>query len=258
MICPKCGIEINDDIEFCPYCGANLNHVEKEEHKYCNICGFELNDGDNFCPVCGNPVKKDQVKSSFEDEKPSELELDKETNNSKQDDLYLKAFVGEKKYYYYKEKFNDINKNPVSWNWCAFLFGPFWFFYRKNFIPAIVFILCTLSFGVLNYYLNIHALETATSSLAFCAWIASGLFGNCLYKMQYQKTLKESEKLSESERINYLRDHGDTNVGFVFLLIGIYITYLIVTTIVRANDYVDDYPFGEETTRIMSMFFKGK
>ena len=226
MICPKCGNEVNNDIEFCPYCGANLIHEEKEEHKYCNICGFELNESDNFCPVCGSPVEKAKDVTTIEVENN---ELDKSINDtSKQDDQDLLAFIGQKKYSYYKEKFDEINKNPASWNWCAFLFGPFWFVYRKYFLPGIIYVLCIMSFAIMNHYLDIPQLGYATSLIGVIAWISFGLFGNYLYKQRYEKIHEQSLKLTGKERTEFLKKSGGTNVGYVFLLIGMYYTLAIL------------------------------
>ena len=33
MICPKCGREVENDADFCVYCGASLTQLKTEEEK---------------------------------------------------------------------------------------------------------------------------------------------------------------------------------------------------------------------------------
>lgn len=54
--CENCNKEFNDDLNFCPICGANLS-TNEEKIKFCPICGKELEEDANFCPACGNPTK---------------------------------------------------------------------------------------------------------------------------------------------------------------------------------------------------------
>lgn len=249
MLCPKCGNAVNSDSEFCKYCGAKIGEKsETSETKYCAVCGFKLEKDDTFCPNCGTSAEE-------KSEKPILDYFQKEENNEK--DEKLLAFVGYAKYSYYQKRFKDLEKNPVSWNWCSFLFGPFWFFYRKNFIPAIIYLLCVLSFAIMNHYLNIEAIEKVTSSISLATWVASGLFGNYLYKQKYIQTLNESAKYSESEQIKYLNNHGGTCTGYIFLLIGIYVSYVIITNIIWHKSNVEDFPFVE-ATKILSELFRGR
>ena len=56
-----------------------------------------------------------------------------------------KAYIGRNEGCYL-EKFRAIRTNStlISWNWCAFLFPPFWFLYRKMYQWAAVFGLAPL------------------------------------------------------------------------------------------------------------------
>lgn len=47
--CPNCGEETQQDMNFCPYCGSELELV-------CDNCGMELEEDWNFCPNCKNEV----------------------------------------------------------------------------------------------------------------------------------------------------------------------------------------------------------
>ena len=48
--CISCGMTVEEDDEFCPFCGAKVSMGKK---KICSQCGKQLNDDDDFCPYCG-------------------------------------------------------------------------------------------------------------------------------------------------------------------------------------------------------------
>ena len=51
MFCAKCGIELSDDTNICPECGAVL-----KETRYCPYCGKEIDKDCIVCPQCGKQV----------------------------------------------------------------------------------------------------------------------------------------------------------------------------------------------------------
>ena len=58
--CLKCGLELNDGIEFCPKCGAKVEGVkedkmptEQSSSKFCLYCGGQIDASAKFCPKCG-------------------------------------------------------------------------------------------------------------------------------------------------------------------------------------------------------------
>ena len=57
--CPKCGKSLDDDSEFCVFCGTKYAELGKRK---CQKCGMILDDDDEFCPSCGTkyvePKKK--------------------------------------------------------------------------------------------------------------------------------------------------------------------------------------------------------
>ena len=63
--CENCNKEFNDDLNFCPICGAKLS-TNEEKIKFCPICGKELDEDANFCPACGNPTTKPDNESYFD------------------------------------------------------------------------------------------------------------------------------------------------------------------------------------------------
>jgi len=69
-ICPECGSEIPEDLEFCYSCGRKRdntirldqsgNFIQPEENK-CASCGTEMLSDDLFCPNCGERRSKMQL-----------------------------------------------------------------------------------------------------------------------------------------------------------------------------------------------------
>ncbi len=53
--CIKCNFEMEEDMKFCPRCGASVMEASKENapKKICRICGKELKGTEEFCPYCG-------------------------------------------------------------------------------------------------------------------------------------------------------------------------------------------------------------
>lgn len=67
-ICPKCGNEVNDEIQFCGKCGHDFN-----AKNVCVKCGAELSESERFCQKCGaeqkvetNEKVQDYLKKGFD------------------------------------------------------------------------------------------------------------------------------------------------------------------------------------------------
>lgn len=63
--CTNCGVEVDDDIKFCPNCGNYIvkNDITDEcedNLSTCTKCGAELKEDNSFCPVCGNKVESNE------------------------------------------------------------------------------------------------------------------------------------------------------------------------------------------------------
>jgi hypothetical protein len=120
----------------------------------------------------------------------------------------MRFFIGKNQDYYMDrfQKMDSVNSKN-SWNWCGFLFGPYWMAYRKMYKPALIFTaLCAV--------------------LPFIPWtVISGIRGNHIYKDHVNNCLQEAKKKAPLERERYLVQNGGTNIGaaigFYFALIAI-------------------------------------
>ena len=256
MICPKCNKEISNEDSFCPYCGATIPENQKQEKKYCNVCGFQLNSDDSFCPNCGSPAPKSSSGSSFNSSLNEELSLgDNNERKEKFDDLQV--FVGNNKFAYYKNAFRSIeNKQILTWNWCSFLFGPFWTIYRKVFLPTVLYIIGYLILTVVSHVVDVEHLGDIFTIIRIASWFLFGLFGNFFYYKKYQKVLRECGTRTGNERSTYLYYHGNTNVGFIFLLFGILFIFGIIEGIIWPTSITFDYG-GSEMMRLFISRIRG-
>lgn len=58
MKCVKCNADIEQDAQFCPYCGNAVEHTNQ-----CIKCGKTLDGDSDFCPYCGAKQNEDNAES---------------------------------------------------------------------------------------------------------------------------------------------------------------------------------------------------
>lgn len=68
MKCAKCNADIEQDAQFCPYCGNAVNYGRQ-----CVKCGEPLDDDSDFCPYCGTK-QSNTITESVEIEVPSQIQ----------------------------------------------------------------------------------------------------------------------------------------------------------------------------------------
>jgi len=182
--CPVCGAYLfdNDDLVFCPECGAPhhrdcyevLGHCAyKDKHgtpegykppqaeeekttatdephfantdKKCRFCGEPLAENENVCHRCSRPQQAAQppfgAPFGFDPlggVAPDELIGDVSAKD-------VKSFVVVNTQRYIPRFYAMNNKKKKSWNWAAFFVPHVWFFYRKMYLPGILFCLLTIT-----------------------------------------------------------------------------------------------------------------
>lgn len=52
-ICPKCKVQLPNEVVFCPRCGTKTVYVSPPLGRVCPNCGLSLPEGTMFCPRCG-------------------------------------------------------------------------------------------------------------------------------------------------------------------------------------------------------------
>lgn len=178
-VCPVCGqvFSENDDVVYCPDCGAphhracwqqngGCAHAAAHESGFvwrsvsdsgnahndadadpeqdtirCPRCGEELSADTLVCPECGQRLGEVPGGGRFDfnadffmrgvDGEPDE-DLDGMT--VREAAMFTQYRAGA-----YVRKFRKLQNKKVGWNWAAFLFSPFWFFYRKHYKAGALF-----------------------------------------------------------------------------------------------------------------------
>lgn len=133
------------------------------------------------------------------------------------------AFIG-KNSEYYLSKWKDQSESFFKgWNWAAAFFCVEWFAYRKmygrsvsmlpgfwigivpRFVPVAVFL-------YLGFSQFLSSWLAVTISILIARFIGGGIFGNIYHRDTALKMLNETLKMSEPERLEYLKSKGGTNV----------------------------------------------
>ena len=121
---------------------------------YCSACGRPIGEGGGFCQYCGAKVNACAVPDPF-----GRADVVTEAE--------FAAFIGRNSGAYLSRfrRFSVLGQDNFTptWNWAAFCFGPFWMFYRKMYMWAVVAllvhfipwvnILFWIGWGIVGYYL---------------------------------------------------------------------------------------------------------
>ena len=185
-----------------------------EDSLICSKCGTSNSEGSLFCSNCGATLTKEEV---------STKNNHNEYSSSDFSDDELSLFL-EKNQGYYMEKFKTMNKtaDKKSWNWCAFLFGGYWIFYRKMYVEGIIYIIS----------------NTILACIPFIGWIlniaiyvCAGLFGNSFYYEHIKKKFVEISCADSSMRTVLIQKNGGTNIILPIILLAVPIVIVLILTI---------------------------
>ncbi len=231
---------------------------------YCRYCGHLLKEEDRFCSKCGKSID-----ITIEKEQAGNVQLRKEaepriknlehTDSTLEGDLE-ESFVG-KNYDYYIGKWDKIEKkkNKTSWNWAAFFLGPFWFGYRKMYIPILFFAGAYLIIDLFLYLSHYEYTEDLYSpidrAMGLPISIILGLLGNYLYLNHTNKVVDKANllPLNVEQKKLWLKKKGGTSWLGVLLTICIFLGYGILSaflfpTNIDQISYVKDGSFYDYPT----------
>lgn len=132
MKCITCGVELNEEQNFCPICGTKIE-IESAE-RTCPSCGEALKVDARFCPRCGKQLGGDSMDGkTVTIQTKADFKLERLESIDWTDSAILKTYVKKRENYYSRE-FKKIQSGEKSkFNWAAFLIGPILCIYRKNF-----------------------------------------------------------------------------------------------------------------------------
>ena len=145
-------------------------------------------------------------------------------------EIHIKTFFGKNSDYYF-DKWNEYkNGRIISFRPFAFLFGLFWFLYRKMYREGLLMGLLILIEGIIEEYIltdifNIQEGDRKGFDLIIIILIAafSGMFGNYIYMKSSERKIKKilSTDLSEEEKMKKLEGTGGTSWIFFIVVLAI-------------------------------------
>ena len=148
---------------------------------------------------------------------------------------YYSTFFGEGEHYYAERMYRFLKGRYLSFNFFAFLKGPFWLLYRKLWVPAIIvfsiYFMLPLFVVVLAVIFNFSQISTLLISIFLfaVAAIVMGFIGNAIYfnyakrKVQY---IVESFD-DEPTRLQKLKAFGGTSI-LMHILFVLYVLLVVL------------------------------
>ncbi|RYZ54282.1 MAG: DUF2628 domain-containing protein [Sphingobacteriales bacterium] len=140
---------------------------------------------------------------------------------------------------YYLERYQDYcdGKNRITLNVWAFLFGIFWFLYRKMYVEALLLFAFLLLEGFAEEYLWEQLFDSTPGT--WVSRIVSGvvtcLLGNYLYFRKADRVIAHARTLNDADGEDYARSAGGTTWLALFILLAIAAIYIAL----GYNGYLD-------------------
>ncbi len=239
------------------------NSASDRPRQICGNCGTSNAQFAEFCQHCGAPLKiKEQWYSAARSSSPYNeyqpfrcTQPVQNTDNGNVDGVSMQdidAFVGSKSHYYVP-RFQHMARSGnhcISWNWAAFLFGPFWLLYRKMYaLGFFVMILQMMQVVVTQIAYNAIGItndmtyaffESAitnpsnryfllaiflSSVLGMVISVGLALFGNALYRNHCKRKILSVREQTPDLTSGELSTIGGTSIAVT--IIGYFAQYFI-------------------------------
>ena len=171
----------------------------EERTKVCPSCKREIGYYETTCSYC-----RQELEVAFDDARG----------------LYIKENVGT-----YLRKFAKLEgkQGKTGWNWCSFLFGSNWMFYRKMYKEGLFFLFVPEIITWISYLLIPAGDKAAFVAvclnfiLTLALWIATGLFGDYWYKRKVEALVVEGNGLDDAGKAALAKRKGGTS-GLMIIL----------------------------------------
>ena len=166
---------------------------------FCSHCGKEIPEWGNYCPNCGQKILSGLSRASA-------IEGDFRDYIGPKAESYLRKFK--------KFQATATDGFALTWHWPVFIFGFWWFLYRKLYVWALV---------ALGLWLIPH--------LALPAWFVWGTVANYLYFRQAQRKIGEyRSRLNSALPAGTLTEIGGVN-RWVWVLAVLFAVLIIAAII---------------------------
>lgn len=237
-VCAVCGVANPADNRYCKNCGSPLN----EEKSRTASSGRAVSDtaakapqsgfdysrlyGNTYTPPMASPFANDDFMPAVD---PNET-LDGIPAAE------WAAYIGpSSRVYLLVFKQMELLRRKISFSFSAMLFGPFYFFYRKAWKPALIFtgLMMLVNVPSLLYFLQLtgstftagmstrvlSGLISAAAVLDFAITVFRGLYGFYFYKKSAEAHIRQIQKsCSDAQKRSYiLSAQGGTSFAAVLL-----------------------------------------
>lgn len=193
----------------------------KQNIIYCTRCGSPNSTEGSFCCKCGSPLRTATAppnngftyqntqqtytqQSYYQNKQNSQSNYHNPYGFTPRSDTSADVcmqFVG-KNQSYYAAKFStmSVQNKITSWNWCAFLFAPYWFIYRRMYgygatILTVAFLLSLIPSWII-------------SILSLSGYIALGIFANYIYKKRIDSLIAQVNTMPEASKNQFIASNG--------------------------------------------------
>ncbi len=170
-----------------------------------------------------NEIKEVMGIKQVEELHPERVDLHELAREEYRQDVRLYAGKWNKSYVRKFSKMNET-KQFLNWNFPAFLFGPFWFAYRK--MPLV-------SIGLLITHVLILSADNGLLLMGG-AMILTGALSDKIYKAHMDRLLDAKALMGDESQATHLKLRGGVSVLYPLTLIvltlglGIYITEVLI------------------------------
>ena len=174
--------------------------------KYCPNCRKEMTG--EFCSNCGYPNNQNN-------------------NSTINRDELLNAYAGK----------NAAKVYNRGWNWCAFLFGPVYYLYRKLWLEAL---LLWVANGIINF---MFSKSFITALLSFALLIISAILFSKLYSKKANQKIDEilSASPTREQALLECQRQGGT-ATWVAAIFGVIYGIIIVISLVSLIFFTSVFP----------------
>ena len=230
MFCLRCGTKVEENTEFCPHCGANIKE-ELSRYNYATTDEKKPKESPTHEEQYNYSLKYSYAKDSEDLKRLLHINDKFLSSISPKEEEYLKAYVG--------VNYEKIKSNSFSFP--TFLFGPFYLFYRKEYLLGIIdAIICSVFILQPEYYFLIGLIFGILFRIVYINK-ARRKIGNILIKY---------DNLSHDEKIEKCRKKGGTNIilPIILFIIMIFVLCIQIVKDETTNNLVENKPLTEDKT----------
>lgn len=209
--CPECGKEAAADARYCSHCGASLATPLTSS-----------------AAQAANPAAATEASSApsaTTSTAPEPAAVGAEAPPLSDEEQVWRQFIGPKADHYLA-KFRRFTsptgpKYALTWNWAAFLCGPFlWFLYRKMYLYAFVYAIGPIVATTITHDLS-----------AIMVWgVMAGASANYLYYWHIKEKLGEIKRqagFNQEQRTQLIDDAGGVQTYVIWVGVGLFLLGLL-------------------------------